>query len=242
MASSATHARFNRLLDGLQALRHPARRAYRQRLLQLIRQAQQDWPSADYGAGYLYQSFPPLGLRGFRQTQVRQQQMAIGAGLSGRSVLEIGCNSGFLSLALAPGSRRYVAFDNNPYLIEMARLTQDELGGSTVDFRVDTFEAFPVGEPFDVVLSFANHSTWDGNMTLGLEAYFAKIASLLAPGGVLYFESHHPAIESPQQLAEVVKIMARYFTVQSQRPLAQGSFWDRGRTFVTARLADPARA
>jgi SAM-dependent methyltransferase len=236
MPTSATHARINRLLDGVQAWAHPSRRRYRRRLRELIEEARLCWKSADYGAGYLYQSCPRLGLRGFRNTAARVGQMRLGDALVGKSVLEIGCNSGFLSLALAERTNRYVAFDNNPYLIEMARLTQGEIGGAdAVEFRVDTFEAYPVGERFDVVLSFANHSTWDGNMTLALEPYFAKIQRLLVPQGRLFFESHHPALESPTQVLETIKVMQTHFEVVEQRALTAGSFWDRGRTFVEAR-------
>ena len=39
-----------------------------------------------------------------------------------RTVLEIGSNSGFLSLAIVPLARRVVAFEINPYLVEAGRI------------------------------------------------------------------------------------------------------------------------
>ena len=234
--SPQTHARIYRCLDGLQSCLHPQRQRFRQTLLEIIEASHRDWPSADYGAGYLYQSSPRLGLRGFRHTDARLRSMAIGAELAGRRVLEIGCNSGFLSLELAAGTQRLLGFDNNPFLIRIAVLAQAELSGmGQVEFRVDTVEAFASDERFDVVLSFANHSTWDGNMTLPLQAYFAKLQTLLLPAGVLYFESHHPALESRQQLAQTLQVLGEYFAIESQRELSEGSAWDRGRCFVKAR-------
>lgn len=235
MSTPEVYSRFHRMLDGLAAMLHRSRRPYRKELLRLLAAARTGWPSADYGAGYLYQSFPPLGLHGFRQTEVRQAQMAITDALRGQRVLEIGCNSGFLSLALSPGARRYVGFDNNPFLIDIARLTQKTVRNEVVDFRVDTVEAFESDEPFDVVLSFANHSTWDGNMTLALEAYFSKLQKLLVPEGTLFFESHHPALENKAQVQETLKVMQKFFAIQQQRELTCGSAWDRGRSFVEAR-------
>lgn len=235
MASPAFHARIHRMLDALGAWWHPPRRALRRRLLEIVGRAAREWPSADYGCGYLYQSFPALGLRGFRRTEARQAQMGIEGALAGRSVLEIGCNSGFLSLTLAPGARRYVAFDNNPYLIDIARLAQQASGDTRVEFRVQTVESLGSDERFDTVLSFANHSTWDGNMTLALEDYFAKLQRLLVPSGVLFFESHHPALEDAAKLERTLECMSRFFSIEERRMLTQGSAWDRGRTFVKAR-------
>ena len=227
-------SRLNRMFDGLAALLHPARRHYRKTLMRLLEEARTGWASADYGAGYLYQSFPSLGLHGFRQTEVRQTQMDITEALRGKRVLEIGCNSGFLSLGLSRGTSRYVGFDNNPFLINIAKLTQQFVRNDAVEFRCDTFEAFASDEPFDVALSFANHSTWDGNMTLALDAYFVKLQKLLTPGGTLFFESHHPVLEDQTQVKETLKVMQKSFAIQQQRELTQGSAWDRGRTFVTA--------
>lgn len=235
MANPRLTARLNRWLDALQDLGRPRRAAFRRRLLAVVQASQRDWPHADYGAGYLYQSCPALGLRGFRDTAARVAQMNLGPALAGRSVLEIGCNSGFLSLALAAGTRRYLAFDNNPFLVEMARLSQAELQDRRVEFCVEGFETLGEDETFDAVLSFANHSTWDGNMTLDLERYFAKLHRLLVPSGTLYFESHHPALEDAAALQGTLGVMERHFALQSQRLLGGGSAWDRGRTFVVAR-------
>jgi SAM-dependent methyltransferase len=234
MTSPKMHARIYRLLDDLQALLQPARTDFRKQLLHSLAEARAQRPFVDYGAGYLYQSFPRLGLRGFRRTEVRAAQMNIASALVNRSVLEIGCNSGFLSMTLAPGTRRYVAFDNNPYLIDIAKLAQRELGDGQVDFSVDTIEAFALIKRFEVVLSFANHSTWDGNMTLPLDAYFEKIRTLLVEGGLLFFESHHPVLENDSQLRNTLQVMGRHFLLDAPRKLTEGSAWDRGRTFVRA--------
>jgi len=149
--------------------------------------------------------------------------------------LEIGCNTGFLSLTLAHGTQCYVAFDNNPFLIQIAQLTQIEVSDTSIDFRVGAMETFDTTDTFDVVLSFANHSTWDGNMTMPRPAYFAKLRELMVDNGMLFFESHHPSLENDVQVRETLQIMQASFAIEEQRKLNQGSAWDLGRTFVRAR-------
>ena len=222
------------MLDDCASALHPSRRQYRQRLQELLKESQSGWTGADYGAGYLYQSFRQFGLRGFRKTEVRRDQMHIGEALSNKRVLEIGCNVGFLSLTLACETTAYVAFDNNPFLIDIASLTQKTMNSQSVTFQVADVEEFHSDQQFDVVLSFANHSTWDGNMRLTLPAYFSKIQGLLVPGGKLYFESHHPALENAVRVEQTLQVMQRYFTIRERRILKKGSAWDRGRTFVVA--------
>jgi hypothetical protein len=84
------------------------------------------------------------------------------------------------------------------------------------------------------VLSFANHSTWDGNMTMALDAYFEKLRALLVEGGLLFFESHHPVLENDTQLRDTLQVMGKYFVLDVPRKLTEGSAWDRGRSFVRA--------
>lgn len=224
----------NRWLDRWGLLGKPGLRDLHRQLRSIMRASHADWASADYGAGYLYQSCPALGLRGFRQTDQRVRAMDIAGDLQGKTVLEVGCNSGFLSLALAPGTQRFVAFDNNPFLIQMAQVAAQALPPCPAEFFVEAFETWPEDDHYEVALSFANHSTWDGNMTLPLDGYFAKLQRLLVPGGLLIFESHHPALENARQLEATLNVMAQRFEILTCRPLQQGSAWDRGRTLVKA--------
>lgn len=235
MSISPVYSLLYRCLDSIEAAFNPGKRHFRRQLLATLKTAKTNWESADYGSGYLYQTSARLGLRGFRKTEARVKQMALDADLLDRAVLEIGCNTGFLSLELARGTRRYVAFDMNPFLVEIGKMSQDFLGGSGIEFQATSVELFKSDQAFDVVLSFANHSTWDGNMTLPLEAYFRKLQAWLVPGGLLCFESHHPALENKVQVQETLKVMQMFFAIEEQKVLNAGSAWDRGRTFVKAR-------
>ena len=205
---------------------------------QLIAQSRA-WPTYDYGEGYWYQSSAELGITGLRDTAARVDAFGLRDLVRDRTVLEIGSNSGFLSLAIAPSARRVVAFEINPYLVEAGRIGARHLGIENVEFLVSSFEDFADGgERFDDVLSFANHHTYDGNTRQGLEEYFARCHALLAPGGRLVFESHPPALEG-RDFGRTVEIIERWFDVERSEVHQYGTFLDRDRRFLVAtRRAD----
>ncbi len=198
-------------------------------------QAAREWDSYDYGEGYLYQGLRALGFSGLRDTDERVRMMGLRERLAGRTVLEIGCNTGFLTLALADVADRVIGFDVNPHLIDIARAGAAYLGAANVEFHVSAFEEFRPPCPVDAVLSFANHSTYDGNTRQPLEEYFGKCRALLEPGGLFLFESHPPEHEGAQ-LPVVRDIIADLFTLQEETVLDYGTFLDRNRTFIVAAL------
>ena len=151
----------------------------------------------------------------------------------GRTVLEIGCNAGFISISLADVAERILAFDINPHLVELGRMTAQHLGITNIEFCVSAFEDLAV-EPFDAVLSFANHSTYDDNTRHSIEEYISRCWQMTAPGGLFLFESHPPAHEG-DGLEEVCRLVANQFRVEECRVLNYGRFLDSGRTFSVGR-------
>lgn len=199
---------------------------------ELTRQ-QECWPSFDYGQGWFYQSSEELGITGLRDTVARLKTYELERRVVGRTVLEIGCNSGFLSLALARYARRVVAFDLNPHLIAIARLGQRYLHRDNVVFSAAPFEDFQASEKFDDVLSFANHHTYDRNTRQCLDDYFARCHALTRPGGRLLFESHPPEIESGH-FADVLRSLEQHFVIETSEVHRFGTFLDRNRVFLVA--------
>jgi len=208
---------------------------------QLIRQSR-EWPTYDYGEGYWYQSSEELGITGLRDTAARVEAFGLRDLLRDRTVLEIGSNSGFLSLAIGPSAKRVVAFEINPFLVEAGRIGAAHLGIESVEFLVSSFEDFDDrDERFDDVLSFANHHTYDGNTRQGLEEYFARCHALLRPGGRLVFESHPPALEG-RDFGRTVELIERWFDVERSEVHRYGTPLDRDRRFLVAVRRDAERA
>jgi tRNA (mo5U34)-methyltransferase len=78
---------------------------------------------------------------------------AIPADLSGKSVLDIGCNAGFYSLEMKRrGAARVVGIDSDPAYLEQARFAAD-VNGAEIEFReLDVYQAAQLGQKFDLVL------------------------------------------------------------------------------------------
>lgn len=78
---------------------------------------------------------------------------AIPADLTGKSVLDIGCNAGFYSLEMARrGASRVVAIDADPVYLAQARFAA-EFHRADIEFReLDVYQVAQLGEKFDLVL------------------------------------------------------------------------------------------
>jgi tRNA (mo5U34)-methyltransferase len=73
--------------------------------------------------------------------------------LSGRSVLDIGCNAGFYSIEMKRrGAARVLAVDTDPRYLAQARFAA-EVQGADIEFRqMSVYELPMLGERFDLVL------------------------------------------------------------------------------------------
>jgi cyclopropane fatty-acyl-phospholipid synthase-like methyltransferase len=223
----------NRYNDYAKLADSPKHMALHQRLHQQLFEAADNWPSYDYGQGYFYQGLEALGITGLRDTDARLEQMNLEERVAGKSVLEIGCNAGFIAVSIAKAAERVTAFDLNPYLVEMGRLAGEHLERQNIEFLVSSFEDLAPTQ-FDVVLSFANHHTYDQNTKQSIGEYLASCDQFLSPGGLFLFESHPPGYEDAEQVEQVCALIEGMFHVEERRVLEKGTYLDRGRTFVVA--------
>lgn len=205
------------------------------KIAKILEAQARDYPSYDYGQGYFYQSCEPVNITGFRNTEVRIQDMHLQKYLSGKTVLDIGTNAGFLALEIAPFCKRVDAFDINPYLIEIGNCVKAFLQYDNVKLWAGTFEEFTQSEKYDVVLSFANHTTYDQNTKQSVDEYFKKCSQYLEQDALMLFESHYPGYETPAQLESVLTVLKNYFTIQESYVLKRGACGDKGRTFAVCK-------
>ncbi len=224
----------NRLRDYVGLMSAPALRALHADLNQRLCQAALEYDGYDYGEGYFYQGLAEIGVSGLRDTDARVEATALRQRLKGLDVLEIGCNAGFLANLVADVARSVTCLDINPHLVGIAGTVARHLGRSNLTPRVTAFEDFATGDRFDAVLSFANHSTFDGNTRQTVEAYLRRCRDFLRPDGLFLFESHSPAYEG-EGLAEVCRLIELLFHVEQRSVPNYGSYLDRGRTFIVAR-------
>src|SRR4051794_596942 len=78
---------------------------------------------------------------------------AIPGDLSGKTVLDIGCNAGFYSLEMKRrGADRVVGIDSDPVYLAQARFAA-EVRGAEIEFReLDVYHVESLNEKFDLVL------------------------------------------------------------------------------------------
>ncbi len=112
----------------------------------------------------LGQWFHNLDLRGVRTAPdhflgdypaIKWQRFAhaLPADLSGKTVLDIGCNAGFYSLEMKRrGAERVLGIDSDPVYLEQARFAA-EVSGADIEFReLSVYDVGQLGERFDLVL------------------------------------------------------------------------------------------
>lgn len=195
----------------------PERIGLLDRVFDLLDMQAKQW-GKPYCSGYAYQGYAEIGLAGIKPTEVRLAGYGFLPWLKPQmSVLEIGCNNGFMAIELARHVRQVDAVEYNPFLVEIGRITAQALGQDNVHFAVADFGTYRPSDRYDVVLSFANHCTIDGNLSVEFESFVAKLWQLTNDDGWLLFESHNvfgPGQGAPGDdgdLDSKFEVMERYF-------------------------------
>jgi SAM-dependent methyltransferase len=236
--NSARRSFLNRANDYLRLSSRPALLDAHLEFNKILARQKQEWPHYDYGEGYFYQSMSELGVSGLRSTEARVQAYGLTERVRGRTVLDIGCNAGFLSVTLAQTASRVTGFDVNPFLVEVGRTAARLLGRSNTEFIAASFEDAPLSGPYDIVMSLANHSTFDGQTRYDLQSYFDRCVLLVRQGGLFIFESHTPSFEG-KGIDQVCDMIAQRFEVKHRAVHDYGTYLDRGRMFIVAEHSKP---
>jgi tRNA (mo5U34)-methyltransferase len=96
---------------------------------------------------------PDHFLGDYPRTKFRHFAAAIPADLSGKSVLDIGCNAGFYSLEMKRrGAARVLGIDFDEAYLAQARFAA-EVEGAEIEFRrLSVYDVAALGEKFDIVI------------------------------------------------------------------------------------------
>ncbi len=177
------------------------------------------WPHHSYASGYFYQGFKAVGITGKRSTEERYIEYEMDSWLSPQNnVLEVGANSGFFSIKMVLEKGCFVdAVELNPYLVEIGKLTADYFKvQDKISFFQENFLSFKAKKKYDVILSFANHYTTDGNLRVELISYFKLLRSFLVDDGLLLFESHQKDCDSQEFLYAMKNIDENFRVIKSK--------------------------
>ncbi len=135
--------------------------------------------------GLPYQTCAPALIAGSRDTDVRSAAYGLEELCRGRRVLDLGCNTGFLTLAAAPYSQSVFGLEHEQPLVDIGTRVVEFLGVTNCDLQCGDATTFTCETPFDVVIAAAIH----GWMTMPLSDLGQRLAMLTAPSGAVLFES-----------------------------------------------------
>jgi tRNA (mo5U34)-methyltransferase len=89
----------------------------------------------------------------YPRTKFARFAHAIPEDLSGKTVLDIGCNGGFYSIELKRrGAKRVVGLDSDPAYLAQARFAANVMGADIELIQMDVYDVESLRERFDVVL------------------------------------------------------------------------------------------
>lgn len=184
----------------------------------------------DYGEGSFYQSLPAIKLNGLRDTSKRIEKLNLNELIYNKNILDIGTNIGAIPLSINQEFTRCVGIDHNKSVIEIANEIKTYLNKNKIEFICDDFLNHHFEYKFDVVLSLANHSTFDKGIT-DTVTYFHKIKNLLSEKGLLVLESHSPLYENKNLYLSLVNSLKKNFEILKSGKYDFGNFYDRDRIF-----------
>lgn len=142
----------------------------------------------DFGSwNYFYQTHPNLNISGVRPTISRINNYKLLSYINSESViLDIGCNTGFVSAYLSSFVKSVDAVEFNKEVFLIASRTINYLNINNVNlFNID-IKKFQSNYKYDLVMSFAIHR-WVG---LGIEEYLGLLEHFKKEKGFLIIESH----------------------------------------------------
>jgi ubiquinone/menaquinone biosynthesis C-methylase UbiE len=184
----------------------------------------------DYGEGMFYQSIPPIKMNGLRDTKKRIKKLKLDIYLLDKEVLDIGTNIGAIPISSNKNFKGCIGIDHNSDVIDIANKVKDYLNIKKIKFICGDFLKYNFEKNFDVVLSLANHSTFDKGID-DSNYYFKKINEILNDNGILILESHSPLYEKSTSYLNLVETLQKNFKIIDSGHYEFGNFYDKNRKF-----------
>ena len=160
----------------------------------------------DYGSGYFYQSIKNINLSGLRNTSYRINELRLNKYVSGKSILDIGTNCGGILFELEDSYNYAVGIEHNQNDIKIANYVKNYLDKKKISFLCEDFFNYSSKNKFDIILSLANHHTYDKGI-VNTNLYIKKLISHLNDNGILFFEQHHPSLEKKDDFEKFVNLI-----------------------------------
>ena len=183
----------------------------------------------NYNSYYFYQSLSSINLKGLRDSKSRVNRLKLNNFIENKNILDIGTNIGSIIFELNEIYNHATGIEYSENLIDIANILKSYLKKSKTEFICADFLTHNFKNKFDIILSLANHHTFDKGIN-NTSLYFSKIDSLLNNKGILVFESH-----SPNYLNDYDEIFSEYLNKYKLIGFGIyefGNIFDRGRKFA----------
>lgn len=185
----------------------------------------------DYGEGYFYQSLEKINLSGLRLTKKRLETMEIDKYIKDKTILDIGSNIGAISLQVDQTFRSFDNVEHNISLCKIGEKISKFINKKEINFYSEDFMKKKFIKNYDIILSLANHHTYDKGIK-NTDLYFEKIFKLLKNNGILIIESHHPKYENEEKFENIIsQILRKNFLIIKKGKYAFLNNYDHGRSF-----------
>lgn len=135
--------------------------------------------------GVLYQSCADAFLSGSRCTATRAEAYGLDSLVANRTVLDLGCNVGFLALEAAKTATHVQGIEKHDVLVDIGQQVSRYLDRSNTRFTTADLSHFVPEDSYDVVIAAAVH----GWLEQPLEMFVNLLAKCTAPQGAVLFES-----------------------------------------------------
>ena len=214
----------NKFVDTLTKCKY---KVFKNELLEILSQNSDYF---DYGSGYFYQSLSNINLSGLRNSRKRIEAYNFNQFIKSKKILDVGTNTGFL-LMERNNFASALGIDHSPNCIEVAKKTKKKLNLKNVDFICGNFLDYKFNRKFDVILSLANHHTFDKGIKNPQHYLLTIDKNLKSKGGVLILESHHPSFEKKEDFKKVETFVEKelFYKLESSKILKTGNYYDDGR-------------
>ena len=170
-------------------------------------------------------------MNGLRDSAKRIKKLNLNNYLKNSIFLDIGTNIGAIPLSINNEFKYGFGIDHNEIIIKVAQEVQDYLKIKNLQFIHGDFLNYKFNINFDVILSLANHSTFDEGLSKDTNEYFNKIHSLLNKNGILILESHNPLYEKHETYLKIINSLNNLYEIIEHGKYDFGNFYDKNRLF-----------
>ena len=129
-------------------------------------------------------------------------------------------------------NKKFIGIEYNQTLIKIAKKIQEYLEFKNIEFVCQDFLTFETKNKYDLILSLANHTTFDKGIKSS-DLYFDKVLELLNDNGIILIESHHPNYEKKEDFERMIDNLVKKFKLNiiNHNKLLTGSYYDNNRYF-----------